>query len=117
MCCCVQTGTLTEGDLDLAGVCEVRDGQFQESVADPQVGKLYSTVDLDCRLVSGGPHVLYLMAVLPTYILILFSFVLSISFCVTKVSFLSLPQSHKLYVRLASGDQSLSGPMSHDDII
>ena len=40
MCCCVQTGTLTEGDLDLAGVCEVRDGQFQESVADPQVDTL-----------------------------------------------------------------------------
>ena len=25
----VQTGTLTEGDLDLAGVCEARDQQFQ----------------------------------------------------------------------------------------
>ena len=24
-----KTGTLTEGDLDLAGVCESRDGQFQ----------------------------------------------------------------------------------------
>ena len=31
----VQTGTLTEGDLDLAGVCEARDGQFQESATDP----------------------------------------------------------------------------------
>ena len=50
MCCCVQTGTLTEGDLDLAGVCEVRDGQFQESVADPQVGKQMYT-----HIVSGGP--------------------------------------------------------------
>ena len=24
-----QTGTLTEGDLDLAGVCEIRENQFQ----------------------------------------------------------------------------------------
>ena len=24
-----QTGTLTEGDLDLAGVCEAKEGQFQ----------------------------------------------------------------------------------------
>ena len=31
----IQTGTLTEGDLDLAGVCEAREGQFQESVPDP----------------------------------------------------------------------------------
>ena len=46
MCCCVQTGTLTEGDLDLAGVCEVRDGQFQESVADPQVGKQMYTLSV-----------------------------------------------------------------------
>ena len=30
-----QTGTLTEGDLDLAGVCETRDAQFQENVSDP----------------------------------------------------------------------------------
>ena len=30
-----QTGTLTEGDLDLAGVCESRDAQFQENVTDP----------------------------------------------------------------------------------
>ena len=25
----VQTGTLTEGDLDLAGVCEIKANQFQ----------------------------------------------------------------------------------------
>ena len=31
----LQTGTLTEGDLDLAGVCESRDAQFQESVNEP----------------------------------------------------------------------------------
>ena len=31
----LQTGTLTEGDLDLAGVCESRDAQFQENVTDP----------------------------------------------------------------------------------
>ena len=57
MCCCVQTGTLTEGDLDLAGVCEVRDGQFQESVADPQVGKQIYT--LSVAVLSYG-HVAHL---------------------------------------------------------
>ena len=31
----LQTGTLTEGDLDLAGVCEAREAQFQENVTDP----------------------------------------------------------------------------------
>ena len=31
----LQTGTLTEGDLDLAGVCESREAQFQENVTDP----------------------------------------------------------------------------------
>ena len=31
----LQTGTLTEGDLDLAGVCETREAQFQENVTDP----------------------------------------------------------------------------------
>ena len=35
-CILLQTGTLTEGDLDLAGVCETREGQFSESIPDPQ---------------------------------------------------------------------------------
>ena len=58
MCCRVQTGTLTEGDLDLAGVCEVRDGQFQESVADPQVGKQMHTLSVAAVLSNG--HVAHL---------------------------------------------------------
>ena len=33
----VQTGTLTEGDLDLAGVCESHNARFSEMVSDPTV--------------------------------------------------------------------------------
>lgn len=32
-----QTGTLTEGNLDLAGVCETTTGQFSEMLPDPTV--------------------------------------------------------------------------------
>jgi len=32
-----QTGTLTEGSLDLAGVCETTSGQFSEMLPDPTV--------------------------------------------------------------------------------
>jgi hypothetical protein len=32
-----KTGTLTEGDLDLAGVCQSQNGRFSDMVADPTV--------------------------------------------------------------------------------
>jgi hypothetical protein len=32
-----KTGTLTEGDLDLAGVCESQNARFSDMVSDPTV--------------------------------------------------------------------------------
>lgn len=42
-----QTGTLTEGNLDLAGVCETKKANFQETQADPTL------LALDSRLVQA----------------------------------------------------------------
>ena len=38
-----KTGTLTEGDLDLAGVCETHNGRFSEMVSDPTTLGLVSS--------------------------------------------------------------------------
>ena len=43
----LQTGTLTEGNLDLAGVCESKNAVFQETQADP------TQLPLDSHLVQA----------------------------------------------------------------